>query len=161
MITYAIIWLNYELKNSGVSSTAQKEKVKYFAGFTNINYISIVASKDLAQKVQDYLVTTSPSGSVTPYATFSKSKSKELSAQARAEAEKDARSKAEKSAKNLGFKLGEVKSISESNGGGIEPLMEKGDSSTDLSAPVPSSAIAVQPGQEDTNYQISVIYYIK
>jgi uncharacterized protein YggE len=120
-----------------------------------------VASKDLAQKVQDYLVTTSPSGSVTPYATFSKSKSKELSAQARAEAEKDARSKAEKSAKNLGFKLGEVKSISESNGGGIEPLMEKGDSSTDLSAPVPSSAIAVQPGQEDTNYQISVIYYIK
>jgi len=35
--------------------------------------------KDLAQKVQDYLLTTNPKGSVTPYPSFSTAKQKELS----------------------------------------------------------------------------------
>jgi uncharacterized protein YggE len=121
-----------------------------------------VDSKDLAQKMQNYLVTTSPSGAVTPYSNFSKSKQKELEFQARDEAEKDARAKAEKSAKNIGFKLGAVKSVSDTNGfGTIEPLLEKGVNSSDLNTPAAGSGISVQPGQNDFNYKISVTYYIK
>jgi uncharacterized protein YggE len=117
-----------------------------------------VTSKDKAQKVQDYLATTSPSGAVTPYATFSKEKQKNLEGLARDLAEKDARSKAEKSAKNLGYKLGTVKTISESNGfGGITPL-EKASPATDQANP---ASISVQPGQNDINYQLSVTYFIK
>jgi uncharacterized protein YggE len=73
-------------------------------------------------------------------------------------AEKDARSKAEKSAKNLGYKLGAVKTISEANGfGGITPL-EKASPAIDQAVP---SSISVQPGQNDINYQLSVTYFIK
>jgi uncharacterized protein YggE len=121
-----------------------------------------VYQKELAQKVQDYLVTTSPNGAVTPYSSFSQAKQHQLEGQARAQAEKDARAKAEQSAKNIGFKLGAVKSISETNGFGvIEPLLEKGANSSDVAQPTAGSGIAVQPGQNDVNYQISVTYYIK
>jgi uncharacterized protein YggE len=118
-------------------------------------------SRDQAQKIQDYLANTEPSGAVTPYPTFSQAKKKELANQARTLAESDARLKAEKSAKNLGFKLSSVKTIAESNSaGGVEPLMEKNSANTDLSAPATSS-IAVQPGQDEFSYQINVTYYIK
>jgi uncharacterized protein YggE len=121
-----------------------------------------VDDKKLAQKVQDYLITTSPSGAVTPYSSFSKAKQAKLQGQARSAAEIDARDKAEKSAKNIGFKLGAVKTISETNGFGvIEPLLEKGQASSDIAQPAAGSGIAVQPGQNDINYQISVTYYIK
>jgi uncharacterized protein YggE len=125
--------------------------------------INVTANnKDLAQKVQDYLVTTSPSGAVTPYSNFSKSKQKTLQAQAREEAEKDAHAKAVQSAKNVGFKLGAVKSISETNGFGvIEPLIEKGVNSNDLAAPTAGTGISLQPGQNDLSYQINVTYYIQ
>jgi len=121
-----------------------------------------VDSKDLAQKVQNYLTSTAPSGAVTPYSNFSKTKQQDLQAQARDAAEKNARAKAETSAKNLGFKLGAVKSISDTNGfGTIEPLLEKGANSSDLSQPTAGSGLSIQPGQNDINYQVSVTYYIK
>jgi uncharacterized protein YggE len=108
------------------------------------------------------LVTTSPSGAVTPYSSFSKTKQAQLQSQARSAAEIDARDKAEKSAKNIGFKLGAVKTISETNGFGvIEPLLEKGANSSEIAQPTAGSGIAVQPGQNEINYQISVTYYIK
>jgi uncharacterized protein YggE len=118
-----------------------------------------VTSKDKAQKVQDYLATTSPSGAVTPYATFSKEKQKNLEGLARDLAEKDARSKKRKNQlKILGYKLGAVKTISESNGfGGITPL-EKASPAIDQVNP---ASISVQPGQNDINYQLSVTYFIK
>jgi uncharacterized protein YggE len=121
-----------------------------------------VNNKELAQKVQDYLVTTSPSGAVTPYSNFSKAKQKALQSQARGEAEKDAHEKADRSAKNIGFKLGAVKSVSETNGfGTIEPLLEKNAASSDVSVPSAGSGISLQPGQSDIDYKISVTYYIK
>jgi uncharacterized protein YggE len=117
-------------------------------------------SKDQAQKIQDYLANTSPSGAVTPYATFSQTKQKELASQARTLAESDAHLKAEKSAKNLGFKLASVKTIAESNAvGGVMPLLDKSSVGSDVSEP--TSSIAVQPGQDEFSYQLSVTYYIK
>ncbi len=118
-----------------------------------------------AQKVQDYIATTDPEGTVTPYASFSDSLRTKLESQARDVATKDARSKADQSAKNLGFKVGSVKSVDDGtgfdNGGGIIPL--NGGASLDLKAPASStsSSPAVQPGQNDLAYSVTVVYYIR
>jgi uncharacterized protein YggE len=116
-----------------------------------------VGSKELAQKIQDYLLTTTPSGTISPYAAFSSSKRKELEAQARDEATKDAREKAEQSAKNLGFRLGEVKSIEDQSGfGGIIPL----DATLQAEDTTSRSSLSVQPGENEINYSVRVVYYL-
>jgi len=121
-----------------------------------------LTSKDLAQKVQDYLVSTSPMGSVSPQANFSDAKRKELESKARDEATKEARGKADQSAKNLGFKLGKVKSVTDGAGfGEIYPTMSDGASSLELSAPDTKRQLAVQPGENKLNYSVTVIYYVK
>ena len=119
-----------------------------------------VGSDELVQKVQDYLLGTSPSGSISPQATFSEKKRKELENQARGEASKDARKKAEESAKNLGFKIAAVKSVVDSSGfGGIYPATGY---AVDLKAEDSARAsLAVQPGENDLTYTVSVTYYIK
>jgi uncharacterized protein len=128
--------------------------------------LTVNTTKALVQKVQDYLVTTSPTGSVSPQATFSKEKTKSLEAQARDKAEADARARAEQSAKNLGFKVGGVKTVND-NGfndfGGCRgdicaSTMELRTGAT-LDAAAPS--LSVQPGENDFNYTVTVVYYIK
>jgi len=117
-----------------------------------------VNDKDLAQKVQDYLVGTTPTGTVTPQLAFSDAKRKELESKARDEATKEARSKAEQSAKNLGFSLGEVKSVKDgSSFDGVQPLMREGVTN-DSSQP---SKLTLQPGENDLSYNVSVSYYVK
>ncbi|MEX1995490.1 MAG: SIMPL domain-containing protein [Candidatus Saccharimonadales bacterium] len=113
-----------------------------------------VGDKALAQKAQDYLVGTTPSGQVTPQAGFSDAKRKSLESQARDQAEKDARTKAEQSAKNLGFKIAKVKSIADSGGfGGPISLAED--------KAVSSPQLDIQPGENELTYTVSVTYYIK
>lgn len=123
-----------------------------------LSFTITVNSRELAQKVQDYLVTTSPEGTVSPQANFSDTKRKQLENQARDEATKDARAKAEQSARNLGFKIDKVKSVSDSTGFGILPL-ERGAISSDLAKG--QSQLQVQPGENDLNYSVTVIYYIR
>lgn len=125
-----------------------------------LSLVVITSTKELTQKTVDYLVTTSPSGAITPTPTFSTDKRKQLEAQAKAQAEKDARAKAEKSAKNLGYRLGKIKSIEDNYGiSGIdswptssELLLRSGDSTSKLS---------LQPGEQDIRYEVSVVYFIK
>jgi len=119
-----------------------------------------VGSEELAQKAQDYLLTTSPEGTVSPQANFSDSKRKELENKARDEATKDARSKAEQSAKNLGFKLAAVKTVNDGAGfGGVYPMMGY---AMDLKAEDSSrSSLTIQPGENDLSYTVTVTYYIK
>lgn len=118
-----------------------------------------VNDRQLAQKVQDYLVGTSPTGSVSPQASFSNAKQKELENKARDEATKDARKKAEQSAENLGYRIGKVKSVSDSSGfGPIRPL----DSRTmELDASTSTSKLVLQPGENELSYSVTVTYYIK
>ncbi|MBI4034659.1 SIMPL domain-containing protein [Candidatus Saccharibacteria bacterium] len=116
-----------------------------------------VSDQKLAQKVQDYLVTTTPTGQVSPQADFSDVKRQELESQARSQAEINARGKAEESAKNLGFSLGKVQTITDGTGFGIIPLAERGlaaDSAT-------SSSLPVMPGENELTYSVTVTYYIK
>ncbi len=108
------------------------------------------------QQVQDYLVTTNPTGTVTPMPTFSDGLRKQLESKARDAATREARTKADQSARNLGFKVGSVKSVDD--GGGIRPMMG-GVSSSEAKDSAPS--FSVQPGENDLNYSVTVTYYIK
>lgn len=121
-----------------------------------------VDNKDKAQEIQDYLASTQPQGSVTPQGTFSEAKRIELEAQARDQATKDARAKADQSAKNLGFKVGRVKSVEDGvgfNGGGPITLEERGMAAMDSTAA--SSTLVVQPGENEIRYSVTVTYFLK
>ena len=126
-----------------------------------LNLTMTVNNAKLVQTVQDYLVTTSPSGSVSPSAQFSNTKQKQLESQARDRATKEARSKADQSAKNLGFTVSKVKSVDDSgfsNGSVMQPLLSQ---ATNLDAGQPSSSLAVQPGQNELDYSVTVVYYLR
>lgn len=116
--------------------------------------------KELAQKVQDYLITTEPSGNISPRVTFSESKRKELENKARDEAAKDARAKAEQSGENLGFKIDGVKSVRDSLGfGGGYP--EPYPIALDTKEQAQESQLTVQPGENELKYSVTVVYYLK
>ena len=133
-----------------------------YAGGDTYTLSVTVTARDakLAQKVQDYLVTTSPSGAVTPSVSFSTGEQKQLQSQARGIAEQDARSQADQSAKNLGFTIAAVKSVVDGNLYGGGPIMYNGMASgADLAAP--SKSLSIEPGQNDLSYTVQVVYYIK
>lgn len=113
-------------------------------------------NRDDAQKIQDYLVTTAPSGGVSPQPTFSQNKQKQLEVKARDEATKEARTKADQSARNLGFRVDRVKSVDD--GGGFDAIPYQ----TSVGIAEGSTAkLSVQPGENEISYSITVVYYIK
>lgn len=118
-----------------------------------------VGNKELAQKVQDYLVSTTPSGAVTPQPAFSEAKRKELESKARDDATKDARSKAEQSAKNLGFGIGSVKTVSDGSGFGVG-IMPAGRGAMDTAVSSPPQ-LTLQPGENELSYSVSVTYFVR
>jgi len=129
-----------------------------------LNISVVVSTRELAQKVQDYLTTTEPTGQVTPSASFSQSKQKKLESDARSAATKEARAKADEMAKNIGFTVGKVKSINDQgSGGGIlfssdkaVSMMSQGSATTSSDA-----TISVQPGENQVEYSVEVTYYIR
>jgi uncharacterized protein YggE len=131
----------------------------------NLSLTVTVGDSKLAQTVQDYLTSTQPTGQVSPQAAFSDSKRKQLEGQARNEATKEAREKADQSAKNLGFKVGKVKSVDDGSGfGGAIPYSSRVmGTSTDAVAPEAAAApkLSVQPGENSLNYSVNVVYTIK
>ena len=115
--------------------------------------------KTLAQKVQDYLVGTGPTGSVSPRADFSNTQRKQLESQGRDAATREARAKADQSAKNLGFKVGSVKSVNDNNGAGVAtPMYSTLSTGANLDT---KQSLAVQPGENDLDYSVTVVYYLK
>lgn len=118
-----------------------------------------ITNEDLAQKVQDYLVTTEPTGSVTPQAGFTDKTRKELERKARSAATKDARAKALEMAEDLGFRIGKVKTITDNGGlgGSPVPLTYSSVDAVELK----SANFTVQPGENDIPYSVTVVYYIK
>lgn len=116
---------------------------------------------DKAEEIQTYIATTQPQGSVTPQGSFSEEKRIELESEARNQATKDARSKADQSAKNLGFKLGRVKSVEDGagfNDGGPITLEARGSTMAQDAA---VSKIAVQPGENEIRYSVTVTYFVR
>lgn len=132
-------------------------KVNYTLSFT----VS-VQNPELVQKVQDYLVSTGPSGSISPFANFSDAKRKSLESKGRKAATLEARKKADQTADELGFKVGDVKSISDTaqNYIGIQPYAMQSIAG-DIGTLEKSSAIGVQPGQNELKYSVTVKYFIR
>jgi uncharacterized protein YggE len=98
-------------------------------------------------------------GGVTPQSTFSTTKQKELESRGRDQATKEARTKADQQAKNLGFTVGKVKSVEDSGDSGYGGVMPMAASAMDVSST--QKSLAVQPGQNDLTYTVQVTYYIK
>ncbi len=121
-----------------------------------------VNDKELADKIQNYLIGTTPSGAVSPQYGFSDAKRKELEGRARDEATKDARNKAEQSAKNLGFSVGKVKTVTDGMnfGGEVYPTFRGGVGVAEDTMSS-SSSLGLQPGENDLTYQVSVVYFVK
>ncbi len=159
------------VENSKIKTNASNYSALYYQNEANdqVNYtlqLTVTAtSKETAQKVQDYLLTTSPLGSVTPMPSFSKDKTAELENKARDEASKDARDKADRMAKNIGFKLGKVKSVEDGSGFGVMPYMTSSDVKTEStvtsSGTISGSSLIVQPGENEITYSVNVTYYLK
>ncbi len=159
------------LKKLSVADSAIKTSVNgYQDGMYNANSSSdgyvyslsvtvTLTDKDLAQKVQDYLVTTAPEGGVSPQPTFSEAKRKVLESEARDNATKDAKSKAEQMAKNLGGRIGDVKSISDGNGFGSGPMPFA--TIDGMKSTVAEPALALQPGENELTYSVKVVYYLR
>jgi uncharacterized protein YggE len=154
-----------QLKSLGVEDRDLKTNSDgYSYGGKSRYTLSITIKVDdskLAQKVQDYLLTTGPEGEVTPYVSFSKAKKEELQDKARSKAEKNARDKADQSARNLGFKVDAVKSVKDGDLGTANPY--RGDIAVLASGASDQSAtphLNLQPGQNDLSYSVKVVYYI-
>ena len=134
-----------------------------------LNYTVKVGTKALAQSVQDYFLTLKPKGQLSPQATFSEAKKKSLETEAREKAIDDAKQKAEKTAKQLGAKLGKVVTISDGNsyggpimyGKAVATPMMASTSAGAADVSVTSGSVQVQPGQDDYVYSVQVEYEIK
>ena len=165
-----------KLKELGVEDSAIKTDVNsyeysiYYGGQssaeTSTLYLTVtIKDKTLAQRVQDYIVTTSPSGSITPQISFSTAKQKTLETQARTEALADAKSKAETSASQLGAKLGKVIAVTDNTSGGVVPMpwmLDTGTKSSDSSVSSSAeSSYTIQPGLNEYSFSIEVTYELK
>jgi uncharacterized protein YggE len=176
-----------KLKSLSVASSAIQTSSN---GYSSGNYVPVtqdngqttyeldltvtIDNATLAQKVQDYLVTTNPTGDVSPTVNFSVAMENSLKNKARNEAEQDARANAEQSAKNLGFKIASVKTVVDGGlgsnenpspcGGVIDsngPAICAGtnlDTASGSSSSSPS--LDLQPGQNQLYYSVQVQYYI-
>lgn len=170
--------VNAKLKEIGVSDSSIKSNTSNYGNNlystqTNNNnskplyvytlqFTITVSDQNLAQKVQDYLTTTNSLGSVSPSAQFSESKKKQLQNQARDQATKDARSQADQTAKNLGFKIIGVKNVKDDQG--LNNNYPYITNSTDDAAGIAkssSSSLRLQPGENDLSYSVIVVYFIR
>ncbi len=166
--------ISEKLKEIGVKDTEIKSNTnsydKYMPviaeGGTNpsvqLSYTITLSSKDTAQKVQDYFLGLNAKGQISPQATFSESKQKTLEASARDNAIADAKSKASKTAEQLGSKIGKVITISDDSTG-VNPCGRKGlcpvsMMSADESA---KSSIPIQAGENEFTASVQVVYELR
>ena len=162
-----------KLKELGVkdeqikSSTTGYDRYSYaptdtLANTLQLQYTITVSDKDMAQKVQDYLLTLKPKGQISPAAQFSETKRKELETQARDKAIADAKTRATKTAEQLGAKIGKVITISDGSSYGGGPIAISGMASTmEAKLDTTVSSLPVQVGQDEFNYTVSVEYELK
>jgi len=130
-------------------------------GVLTVSLTITVGDKDKAQEVQDYLDTLDVKGQLTPQASFSRAKQKDLDAQAIEEASNDARSKAETQAKLFGSKLGKVVKVEQGSDSVFPTVFRGGADFAIAEEAAPQSSFAVLPGENEYTQTVSVIYEIK
>jgi len=165
------------LKNLGIPDGQIKNNVSKYNGpqyspevprgdqeKVNLSLTITLPDKDLVQKVQDYLLTTNPNGSITPYPSFSTQQQKELTDKARDQAISDAKQRADKTASGLDAKIGKVLEINEVQpGGGVYPYSKNTQvaPSIAIDGGVAESSIVVQPGENEFSYSVMVTFALK
>jgi hypothetical protein len=164
--------ISARLKELGVkdeqvkSSTNGYDKYSYTgtpetSNTLQLQYTITLDNKDIAQKVQDYMLTLKPQGQISPVVTFSENKRKELEEQVRTKALDDARAKAEKTAAQLGSKVGKAINISDGAGYGMPMPVAYGSVGTMEARLDTSASVPVQEGQDKFRYSVSVEYELK
>lgn len=118
-----------------------------------------VNDSKLAQKVSDYLTTTSPLYGVSPQSGFTTETRKKLETEARGKALADAKDRADQTVTTLGAKLGKVIEVSEPNWGG--PIMMEGDTSSMSKGSVAPTTPRLLFGEQEVTYSVSVTYRLK
>ena len=127
----------------------------------SVNLTIDVEDSELAQKVQDYLLTTNSDGQITPWPTFSQDMQDELEIQAREEAIADARAKAEQSASELGGSVGKVITVTENTGFGDYPIAYATEASSGGAQDEDVKSLPIQPGENEYTFSITVVFAIK
>ncbi len=123
-----------------------------------------VDNKDLAEKVQTYLLTTDLTGSASPQASFSETRRKALEAEARTKAIDDAKAKATQIATELGVHVGKAQSVDTNNGyGEIMPLASGKAVAQDANGggPVTAPAPVIYTGQNDISASVAIVYALR
>jgi len=128
------------------------------ANTLTLQYTITVSDKDIAQKVQDYMLSQKAKGQISPQASFSTAKQKELESQGREKAVADAKAKADTTARLLNAKVGKAITVSDGSSYGGPIAYGVSDMSVKSSS---ASGPAVQPGQNDFSYTVSVEYELK
>lgn len=119
-----------------------------------------VDDKDMAQKVQNYLLTTNPEGQITPRPSFSDDKRDRLQSEARAKAIANAQAEAEKTASQLGVKVVKVLSVKDTAGGDIIPLPYESQAVTKDSG-ASEASLPLFPGDQEISFSVRVTFEIK
>lgn len=119
-----------------------------------------VNDKELAQKVQDYLLTQDIKGQITPRPQFSDQRQDELKEQARSEAVVDAKAEAQRTAEDLGLKLGKVVMIKDSENVAYPWLQGVPEVAFD-DASRESSSLPVTPGEQTFSFRVEASFELK
>jgi uncharacterized protein YggE len=122
------------------------------------NYLTLsVEDKELAQKIQDYLVTSGATGQISPSVSFKRDTQRQLKDEATTLAIEDARRRAEQTAQNLGVKLGKVIKINEpTDDYGVYPI-----ASYDASLKAEGSGLPINAGESEFTYSVNVVFEIR
>lgn len=121
-------------------------------------YLTIkVQDKELAQKVQDYLSSSSAKGQLTSQESFSAEKQKELEKEATEKAIEDARAKAETQATLLGVKVVKVIEVKQNEEMSTFPYRGMDMQTLEVDA----TSLPVLPGEQEYTKNVQVIYEIK
>lgn len=123
-------------------------------------YLTIkVPNKELAQKVQDFIVTSGAEGQITPQPAFSEEKQKQLKEEARDKAIDDAKAQASKTANNLSAKLGRVVEVKDSTEFGSVYPYQEGRSM--MTAQDTASTLPIFSGEQSVTFAVQVTFEIK
>jgi uncharacterized protein YggE len=121
-------------------------------------YLQITTrNEELAQEIQDYLLSTPAKGQLSPRATFSEAKQKELDVQVTDQAIEDAKTKANQQAKKFGTKVGDVIEVSQSQ----DSVFPVAYDTLELGAPEARSSLPVLPGQNEYRQTVTVTYELQ
>lgn len=116
-----------------------------------------VDNKEVAQKIQDYLVESKAAGSISPAYDFTRDTKKQLKDEATVKAIEEARASAEKQANSLGVKLGDVINVTQPEDFAVYPIASYDVATLEARD---SASLPIQAGENEFTYSVKVEFEI-